>query len=158
LSLFPLDKSLSGVFSDSDTKRLLSEAEQEGDNVQSQIAAAESSEIVPEQVINTGLAVLQDMATFWKEASLATKQQLQRFLFPEGIAYGEAGFGTYTTAFCIQQKAVVSMSKNTMVDQADPSWNLLLVELSRLSKIAEQSANDNNRESFGTAAPELGER
>jgi len=45
-----------------------------------------------------------------------------------------------------------------MVDQADPSWNLLLVELSRLSKIAEQSANDNNRESAGTVAPELGER
>jgi len=45
-----------------------------------------------------------------------------------------------------------------LVDQADPSWNLLLVELSRLSKIAEQSANDNNRESSGTAAPELGER
>jgi hypothetical protein len=45
-----------------------------------------------------------------------------------------------------------------VVDQADPSWNLLLVELLRLSKIAEQSANDNNRESSGMAAPELGER
>lgn len=53
------------------TKRLLSEAEQESDDLQSQIAAAESSEIVPEQVIKTGFAVLQDMATFWQEASLA---------------------------------------------------------------------------------------
>ena len=52
----------------------------------------------------------------------------------------------------------VILSSAYVVDQADPSWNLLLVELSRLSKIAEQSANDNNRESSGTAAPELGER
>ena len=110
-----MDKSLSGVFSDSDTKRLLSETEQESDDLQSQIAAAEGSEIVPEEVIKTGLAVLQDMGTFWHKASLTIKQQFQRFLFPEGIAFGESGFGTCTTAFCIQRKAVVSMSENTMV-------------------------------------------
>lgn len=110
-----LDKFLSGVFSDSDTKRLLSETEQESGNIQSQIVAAESSEIVPEQVIKTGFAILQDMATFWQRANLTTRQQLQRFLFPEGIPFGEAGFGTCTTAFCIQRKAVVSMSENTMV-------------------------------------------
>ena len=43
-----------------------------------------------------------------------------------------------------------------VVDQADPSWNLLLVELSRLSKIVEQSANNRNHESSSTAA--LGQR
>ncbi len=110
-----LDKSLSGVFSDSDTKRLLSETEQERENLQSQIAATEGSEMVPEQVIKRGLAVLQDMTAFWQSASLTTRQQLQRFLFPEGIPFGEAGFGTYKTAFCIQQKAAISMSENTMV-------------------------------------------
>ena len=50
-----LDKSLSGVFSDSNTKELLSEAEQESDNLETQIAAAEGSEMVPVQVIKTGL-------------------------------------------------------------------------------------------------------
>ena len=110
-----LDKSLSGVFSDSDTQRLLSEVQQESDGVQAQIALAEGSELVPEQVIKTGFAVLQDMATFWQKANLTTRQQLQRFLFPEGIPFGEAGFGTCKNAFCIQQKAVISMSENTMV-------------------------------------------
>jgi site-specific DNA recombinase len=110
-----LDKSLSGVFSDSDTKRLLSEAERESEDLQCQIAATEGNEMIPEQVIKTGLAVLQDMATFWQKASLTTRQRLQRFLFPEGIPFGEAGFGTYKTAFCIQRKAVISMSENTMV-------------------------------------------
>ena len=56
-----LDKSLSGVFSDSNTRELLSEAEQESDNLQRQIAVAEGLEMVPEQVIKTGLAVLQDV-------------------------------------------------------------------------------------------------
>jgi len=56
-----LDKSLSEVFSDSNTKELLSEAEQESDNLQSQTTAAEGSEMAPEQVIKTGLAVLQDI-------------------------------------------------------------------------------------------------
>jgi hypothetical protein len=55
-----LDKSLSGVFYDSNTKELLSEAEQESDNLHRQIAAAKGSEMVPVQVIKTGLAVLQD--------------------------------------------------------------------------------------------------
>ncbi|WP_413814596.1 recombinase family protein [Candidatus Cryosericum septentrionale] len=110
-----LDKSLSGVFSDSDTKRLLSETEQESDDVQAQIALAEGSELVPEQVIKTGLAILQDMGTFWQKAGLTTRQQLQRFLFPEGIPFGQSGFGTCKTAFCIQQKAVVSMAENTVV-------------------------------------------
>jgi hypothetical protein len=58
-----LDKSLSGVFSDSNTKELLCEAEQESDNVQRQIAVAEGSEMGPEQLIKTGLAVLQDMGS-----------------------------------------------------------------------------------------------
>jgi site-specific DNA recombinase len=110
-----LDKSLSGVFSDSNTKELLSEAEQESDSLQRQVAVAEGSEMVPEQVIKTGLAVLQDMATFWQKANLTTRQQFQRFLFPEGIAFGEAGFGTCATAFCIQRKAVAQVGKNKMV-------------------------------------------
>lgn len=44
------------------------------------------------------------------------------------------------------------------LDQGDSSWNLLLAELSTLSKIAEQSANDNNHESSGTVAPEPGKK
>jgi site-specific DNA recombinase len=110
-----LNKSLSGVFSDSDTTRLLSETEQESDNLRIQIAAAEGSEMVPEQAIKTGFAVLRDMATFWQKASLTAKQQFQRFLFSEGIAFGESGFGTYATAFCIQRKTVATMAKSKMV-------------------------------------------
>jgi len=44
---------------------------------------------------------------------------------------------------------------------ADPSsfiWNQLRAELSQLSKIVEQSANDRDHGSSSTAAPELGKR
>jgi len=61
-------------------------------------------------------------------------------------------------AFCTKQNEVHDLVEGNIVEQTGPSCNLLFAELSRLSKIAEQSANDNNRESAGTAAPELGER
>jgi hypothetical protein len=96
-----LDKSLSGVFSDSNTRELLSEAEQEPDNLQRQIAVAEGSEIVPEQVIKTGLAVLQDMGTFWQKSSLTTRQRFQRFLFPEEMTIGESGLEPVRPAVCL---------------------------------------------------------
>ena len=75
-------------------------------------------------------------------------------------------FGT-PRAFLFKTKGVlrsasvprVLQSRNgTVVDQVDPSWNLLLVELSQLSRIVEQSANDGDHGSSSTAAPELRER
>lgn len=152
-----LDKSLSGVFSDSNTKELLSEAEQESDNLETQIAAAEGSEMVPVQVIKTGLTVLRDMGAFWQKAGLTTRQWLQRFLFPEGIPFGESGFGTSATGgmLCCETVTVWNRPENvTVVDPTDSSWNLLLRELSELSKIAEQAASRSGRESCSTAAPE----
>jgi hypothetical protein len=45
-----------------------------------------------------------------------------------------------------------------VVDPGNSSWNQLLTELSQLSKIVEQSANDRNHGSSSTAAPQLRER
>src|SRR5450759_2543881 len=45
-----------------------------------------------------------------------------------------------------------------MVGPGDSSWNQLLTELSQLSRIVEQSANDRDHGSSSTAAPELRER
>ncbi len=103
------------IIAQAGTERLLAETEQERENIQSQIALAEGSELVPEQVIKTGLAVLQDMGTFREKADLTMRQRLQRFLFPEGIPFAESGLEPCKTAFCIQQKAVISMTENTMV-------------------------------------------
>jgi len=43
-------------------------------------------------------------------------------------------------AFCTKQKEVHDLVEGSIVDQTGPSCNLLLVELSRISKIASQSA------------------
>ena len=48
--------------------------------------------------------------------------------------------------------------KVTVVDQGDSTWNLLLAELSTLSKIVEQSANNRNHESSSSAASGQRER
>ena len=45
-----------------------------------------------------------------------------------------------------------------VVDPSNSSWNQLLTELSQLSRIVEQSANDRDHRSSSTAVPELGER
>jgi hypothetical protein len=54
--------------------------------------------------------------------------------------------------------ALVEAQCGHVVDPGDSSWNLPLAELSRLSKILEQSTNDRDHESSSTAAPELRER
>jgi hypothetical protein len=53
--------------------------------------------------------------------------------------------------------AIVELGKR-LVDPTGSSWNLLLAELSTLSKIVEQSANDSDHESSSTLAPEQRER
>src|SRR5450756_264 len=45
-----------------------------------------------------------------------------------------------------------------LVDPGNSSWNQLLTELSQLSRIVEQSANDMDHGSSSTAVPELAER
>jgi len=43
-------------------------------------------------------------------------------------------------AFCTKQKEVLDLIESNIVDQTGPGCNLLLAELSRLSKIVEQSS------------------
>jgi hypothetical protein len=59
-------------------------------------------------------------------------------------------------ASCYESVTVWNRPENvTVMGPADPSWNLLLAELSRLSQIVEQSTNDTDHESSSTAIPKL---
>lgn len=75
-----------------------------------------------------------------------------------GESAGKSGFGTDPIALCLQVKEPQSPVITSVVGPSDSSWNQLLTELSQLSKIVEQSANNGDRESSSTAAPELRER
>jgi len=73
------------------------------------------------------------------------------YLRSVGIMLGQNLVRDYTDS------AIVELGKR-LVDPSDSSWNLLLAELSKLSQIVEESTNDRDHESSGTAAPELRER
>jgi hypothetical protein len=47
----------------------------------------------------------------------------------------------------------VPLTCQELVDLGDSSWNQLLAELSQLSRIVEQSANESDCESSSAAAP-----
>ena len=73
------------------------------------------------------------------------------YLRSVGIMLGQNLVRDYTDS------AIVELGKR-LVDPTGSSWNLLLAELSTLSKIVEQSANDSDHESSSTLAPEQRER
>ena len=54
-------------------------------------------------------------------------------------------------AFCTKQNEVHDLVEGNIVEQTGPSSNLLFAELSRLSKIVEQSASDRGHESSGSS-------
>jgi len=56
--------------------------------------------VVPVQVLKTGLAVLQDLGAFWQKSNLTTRQQFQRFLFPEGMQLGSLVLEPVRPAVC----------------------------------------------------------
>lgn len=57
-------------------------------------------------------------------------------------------------AFCTKQNEGHDLVEGNIVEQTGPSCNLLLTELSTLSKIVEQSTNHGNREPPSAAALE----
>src|SRR5450756_447164 len=65
---------------------------------------------------NTGV-LLDRMGSLWKKSDVAIRKRAQRFLFLEGMTIGESGFETSAAAFCILQKRVSLMRRNTVVVQ-----------------------------------------
>jgi len=75
-----------------------------------------------------------------------------------GVPAGKSGVWNQPHRFCLQAEELPSPVITHVVGPDDSSWNLLLAELSRLSKIVEQSTNDRDHESSSTAALQLRER
>jgi hypothetical protein len=70
------------------------------------------------------------------------------YLRSVGIMLGQNLVRDYTDS------AIVELGKR-LVDQADSGWNLLLAELTELSKIAQRAVNDRNEAVTRASAPEV---
>jgi len=165
------EKCAARVIPDEVAKELLSQNELEMDQLDVQKGSGGTSVLTTGDVIEKGLPCSM-IGTFWQKSSLTTRQRFQRFLFPEGMTIEGSGFGTSAAgsmpccesvtvwnppSLSVQDEGCFCPENVTVVDHSSPTWNLLLAELSELSKIVEQSANDSGRESSRTAVSERAE-
>jgi ssDNA-binding Zn-finger/Zn-ribbon topoisomerase 1 len=139
-----VEKCIKGVIPDAMAKELLGKASAEEEGLKCQLALVAESALDAPEVLKRGLDMLGDLASFWEKSNLSTRQQLQGFVFPEGVAAGKSGFGTDPIALCLRAEELPSPVITSVVDQADSGWNLLLAELTELSKIAQRAVNDRN--------------
>ena len=110
-----LEKCIRGVISDEVAREYVSDLEQQMADVKQQMEAVRDSVLVTDDVIKTGLAVLGDMGSFWRNANVTAKQEFQRFLFPAGTTVDDNGFGTSETALCIKQKEIQRLVERNVV-------------------------------------------
>jgi site-specific DNA recombinase len=150
-----VEKCIKGVIPDAMAKELLGKASVEEEGLKCQLALVAESALDAPEVLKRGLDMLGDLASFWEKSHLSTRQQLQGFVFPEGVAAGKSGFGTDPIAICLRAEELPSPVITTVVDQADSGWNLLLAELTELSKIAQRAVNDRNEAVTRASAPEV---
>jgi site-specific DNA recombinase len=113
-----VDKNIGGVIPDDMAKEFLAKAAREQEDLKCSLASIASSILTTPDVAKKGLAVLQDMGSFWEESDLTTKRRFQRFVFPEGIAVSESGFGTAPIASCLEEKERSKAVENGMVEVA----------------------------------------
>jgi hypothetical protein len=153
-----IEKCLKGVIPDEMVKEWLGKTSMEEEALKCRLALVAESALDTPEVLKYGLGILGDLASVWEKSNLSTRQQLQGFVFPQGVTARKSGFGTDPIALCSRSEELPASVITSVVDPGDSSWNLLLTELSQLSRIVEQSANDRGDESSSTAAPELGDR
>jgi hypothetical protein len=109
--------------------------------------------IRPDQEKSIGLQVQMSVVGLTPKVKRATPRLVYEgsnainyaYLRSVGIMLGQNLVHDYTDS------AIVELGKR-LVDHSSSSWNLLLVELSTLSKIVERSANECDQESSSTAA------
>jgi hypothetical protein len=153
-----VEKCIKGVIPDAMVKELLGKASAEEEGLKCRLALVAESAFDTPEVLKRGLEILGDLGSFWEKSNLSTRQQLQGFVFPEGVTARKSGFWTDRIALCLQGEELLPSVMTRVVDPGDSSWNQLLAELSRLSKIVEQSANDCDHECSSTLAREQRER
>jgi site-specific DNA recombinase len=74
---------------------------------------ARLDELDVEGVLAFAEHLLLNAARMWAEASLDQKQRLQRVLFPQGVTYGEGGFGTTETSLVFTMLDAIAASKES---------------------------------------------
>lgn len=99
-----IDKCLAGIIPDATLKEWLERASSEEEELRGRLALTEGLNLDAPDVIKRGLAVVGDLASFWENSNLSIRQQLQGFVFPQGVTAGTSEFGTDPIALCLRPK------------------------------------------------------
>ena len=109
-----INKCLAGIIPDTTLKEWLESASSE-EELRGRLALTEGLNLDAPDVIKRGLAVVGDLASFWENSNLSIRQQLQEFVFPQGITAGASEFGTDPIALCLRPKELPAYVKSDVV-------------------------------------------
>jgi len=103
-----IQKCLKGVIPDAMVKEWLDKTSLEEQALKCQLALVAESALDTPEVLKRGLGVLADLGSVWEKSNLTTRQQLQGFIFPEGVTARKEGFGTDPIALCLRAEELPS--------------------------------------------------
>ena len=90
-----------------------------------------------EAVLNFSEHVILNAARLWTEFSLEQKQRLQRVLFPEGVRFSDAGFGTAATCLIFNLLQQPEAQKTSLAAQTVTGWNQIVQWLHEVNLLRE---------------------
>jgi len=103
-----LRKCADDIIPDAMAKDWFQKAAAEEEDLKCQLALIAESTFDTPEVLKRGLGILSDLASVWEKSNLSTRQQLQMFVFPQGLTARKEGFGTDSIALCLQPKELSS--------------------------------------------------
>jgi transcription elongation factor Elf1 len=138
-----IQKSIHHAIPDAMVKEWLEKASAEEEDLKCQLALVAESAFDTPEVLKRGLEILRGLGSFWEKSNLSARQQLQGFVFAEGVTAAKSGFGTGPIALCLRAEQLPSPAITNMVDPANLDWNLLIADLRKLSTIVENKEEEN---------------
>ena len=112
-----IDKNLSGVYSDSTTKELISNLEELLAEKEEFLNNLAEDTLLQPQVIISAIAFLSKLDNVWLNIEdIEVKHRFQKWLFHEGIWFNGKEFGTTKLPLCISIKRDFSEEKFLMVN------------------------------------------
>src|SRR5450830_1095265 len=103
-----IEKCLKGVIPDEMVKEWLGKTSMEEEALKCRLALVAESALDTPEVLKYGLGILGDLASVWEKSNLSTRQQLQGFVFPQGVTARKSGFGTDPIALCSRSEELPS--------------------------------------------------
>ena len=82
-----------------------------------ELSEATVDELDVESVVNYAITVIGDAARFWLGANAEQKRRLQKILFPEGVTFDGAAFGTPRTCLASSYLREISQHGSSLASR-----------------------------------------